>query len=308
MIRKFARAAAAAVVTGLLVGTSLVFGPVAPASAAACEVYPCGAPVDAVAHGGDVEHHDPLTWAAYDSAIAKGADWVEIDVRWSLVYDRLIVVHSEQCYTNLSWYNVESLPKYGYPGLDQCLSRDVQFLDELLPYYQARGFTNWIIEMKPVTLTGSSNNNVPRALKHLLYTLGITNDVWVSGLNWGMLAEMKEYGWGLPTPRLMKVHPWDSNIWNISSDYMDRVKRDGYQAVNVEMRNVNANSVTYAHSIGLLFSTWAYGAHEEENAKAVEVKADFHMTDRLDDMLDRQSTGGGGGGDPAECGIYAKTC
>ncbi len=86
---------------------------------------------------------------------------------------------------------------------------------------------------------------------------------------------------------------------------MNNVKAMGFQAINVDIRSVSANSVVYAHSIGLLFSTWAYPAHEEENLKAKFVLADFHMTDRLDHMM---SSGSGGGGPIGECDPYAKAC
>jgi glycerophosphoryl diester phosphodiesterase len=135
--------------------------------------------------------------------------------------------------------------------------------------------------------------------------------VWVSSIDNFMLLNLRARRNGSRYPRLMKVRPLDVSWWNnVSSGYMNDVKAMGFQAVNVDIRSTSPNSVVYAHSIGLLFSTWAYGSNEPENEKAVyDLDADFHMTDRLDHMLDITSGGGGGGGSlPGDCGPYAKTC
>ncbi len=293
------------------------FGFASPASAA-CYDFPCNGPTDAVAHRGDVQHHPELSFNSIKSAIDKGADWVEIDVHWNEPAQRLILIHDNFC----GFYDVETT---AVSTLEQCTGRPMVYLDTLLNYWTPRGFNRWMIELKAgcsnpklgLTCNSSSDyaNRATLALHNLLNLHSLHEKVWVLSIDNFMLQDTRALRNGSLYPRLMKVRPLDMSWWNnVESDYLNDVKRMGYQAVSVDIRSTNAYSVTYAHSIGLLFATWApdflgSGSYEEENEKAVYgIEADFHVTDRLDHMLDITSGGGGGGGDPEPCDRFAKTC
>ena len=290
-----------------------------PASAAPCYDYPCSGQTDAVAHRGDVQHFPALSFAAIQSAILKGADWVEIDVHWNEPSQRLIVVHDTY---HCDGYSAETTPVWMLEG---CLGQKILYLDDLLAYWTPRGFDRWLIELKascayPNPATGCSAgsygaNRLTYALFLNLNQYALHEKVWVQSFDTYMLQNLRSHRYGSRYPRLMKIRPLDISPWNnVSSGYMDDVKRMGFQAVNVDIRSTSANSVTYAHSIGLLFSTWAFnsGSFEPENEKAVfQIDADFHVTDRLDHMLAiTASSPGTGGGDPEEweCTRYSKTC
>jgi glycerophosphoryl diester phosphodiesterase len=293
------------------------FGFASPASAA-CYDFPCNGPTDAVAHRGDVQHHPELSFNAIKSAIDKGADWVEIDVHWNEPSQRLILIHD----TYNCGYNAETTPVW---VLEQCLGQPILYLDDLLAYWTTRGFDRWLIELKascayyinPLGCEPSSDvaKRVTLALYANLDLYSLHEKVWVQSFDNFMLQDLRAHRGGSPYPRLMKIRPTDGSWWNnVSSDYMDDVKRMGYQAINVDIRSTSENSVTYAHSIGLLFATYApfEASFEPENEKAVyQIEADFHVTDRLDHMLDISAySPGTGGGDPeeGECTRYSRTC
>lgn len=281
-----------------------------PASAA-CYNYPCYGPTDAVAHKGDVQYYTENSAYAIHSAIVKGADWVEIDVHWNEPSQRVILFHDNSC----GGYNVETTP---VSTLEQCTGQPIVYLDSLLSYWTPRAFDRWIIELKAgcayyenpgCNASSYYANRLTQAVHENLNLHALHEKVWVQSFDGFMLQDLRGHRNGSFYPRLMKLRPMGI-IGNVTSDYMDRVKAEGYQAINVDIRSTNANSVAYAHSIGLLFATWAIGSYEEENEKAIYIGADFHVTDRLDHMIDLTSDYGGGGGDPEEweCTRYSKTC
>jgi len=300
-----------------LLAVCLISLAVASPASAACYDFPCYGSTDAVAHRGDVQYHPQLSFNGIKSAIDKGADWVEIDVHWNEPAQRLILIHDNFC----DFYDVETTP---VSTLEQCMGRPILYLDNLLAYWTPRGFDRWIIELKAgcsnpklgMTCDASSYyaNRATLDLYLNLNLYALHEKVWVQSIDNFMLQDVRAHRNGSRYPRLMKVRPLDVSWWNnVSSGYMDDVKRMGYQAVNVDIRSTSPNSVAYAHSIGLLFATWAPldGSLEAENEKAVyEIDADFHVTDRLDHMIDITSGGSGGGGDPEEweCSRYARTC
>lgn len=282
----------------------------APASAA-CYNYPCYGSTDAVAHRGDVQYYPQLSFNGIKSAIDKGADWVEIDLHWNEPSQRLILVHDNSCGS----YDVETTP---VSTLEQCMGQPILYFDNLLSYWTPRGFNRWLIDLKASCAypnfgcdsSSYSANRLTYALYLNLNQYSLHDKVWVQSFDHYMLQNLRAHRGGSLYPRLMKIRPLDVSWWNnVTSGYMDDVKRMGYQAVNVDIRSTSPNSVVYAHSIGLLFATWAPGSYEPENEKAVyDLDADFHVTDRLDHMLAITSGGGGSGGDPVECDRYAKTC
>jgi glycerophosphoryl diester phosphodiesterase len=301
---------------GLITLLSAWFGLlIATPANAACYNYPCNGPTDAVAHRGDVQYYPQLSFNGIKSAIDKGADWVEIDVHWNEPSQRLILIHDDSCGS----YNVETTP---VSTLEQCMGQPILYLDNLLSYWTPRGFDRWLIELKascaypgnPLGCEASSYvaNRVTLALYLDLNLYALHEKVWVQSFDNFMLQDLRAHRGGSPYPRLMKIRPLDASWWNnVSSGYMNDVKAMGYQAINVDIRSTSPNSVAYAHSIGLLFATWAIGSYEAENDKAVyDLDADFHVTDRLDHLLDITSGSSGGGGDPEEweCSPYARTC
>jgi glycerophosphoryl diester phosphodiesterase len=298
--------------------TLLALASANPASASACYTYPCGGSVDAVAHRGDSQYYPDNSFAAIQSAVDKGADWVEIDVHWNEPSQRLIVIHDSYLmeFTPCAGYSVESTPVY---MLEACIGRPIAYFDDLLAYWTPRGFTRWMIELKsgcayPNAGCNESSyaaNRLTYALYLLLNQYVLHEKVWVSSFDHFMLQDLRGHRNGSRYPRLMKIRPLDMfPLNNVSSGYLSEVKSLGYQAVAVDMRTTSPNSVTYAHSIGLLYATWANGSYEAENQKAMEVRPDFHITDRLDHMLVIRAGTGGGGGDPEEweCTRYSKTC
>lgn len=290
-----------------------------PASASACYNFPCYGSVDAAAHRGDSQYYADNSFAGIQSAINKGTDWVELDVHWNEPSQRLILVHDSYLGpgTLCPGYPVETT---SVGTLEACMGRSIVYFDDLLNYWTPRGFNRWMIELKsscayPASGCDSSSyvaNRLTLALFMNLNLHSLHEKVWVSSFDHYMLQNLRARRNGSPYPRLMKIRPLDMSWWNnVSSDYMNDVKAMGYQAVAVDIRSVSPNSVTYAHSIGLLFATWATGSYEAENDKALfEVRPDFHITDRLDHFLASRAGTGGGGGDPAEweCTRYSKTC
>lgn len=280
---------------------------------AACYNFPCYGPTDAVAHRGDFQYYPELSFAGIKSAIDKGADWVEIDVHWNEPSQRLILIHDNTCGS----YDVETTP---VSTLEQCMGRPILYLDDLLAYWTPRGFDRWLIELKascayPNFGCDSSSyvaNRLTLALYLNLNLYALHEKVWVQSFDHFMLQNLRARRSGSLYPRLMKIRPLDVSWWNnVSSGYLNDVKAMGYQAVNVDIRSTSPNSVAYAHSIGLLFATWAVGSYEPENDKAVyDLDADFHVTDRLDHMIAITSGSSGGGGIPGEgeCSRYARTC
>lgn len=282
-----------------------------PASAA-CYDFPCYGPTDAVAHKGDVQYYTENSAYAIKSAIEKNADWVEIDVHWNEPSQRVILFHDNSC----GGYNVETTP---VSTLEQCTGQPIVYLDELLSYWTPRGFNRWLIELKAACAyyegTGCDAgsyyaNRLTYAVYLNLNQHSLHEKVWVQSFDHYMLQDLRAHRYGSRYPRLMKIRPHGVPGVNVSSGYLDSVKREGYQAVNVDIRATSENSVHYAHSIGLLFSTWAIGSYEEENEKAVYIDADFHVTDRLDHMIaiTSGSTGGGGDNEEQECDRFSRTC
>lgn len=284
-----------------------------PASAA-CYNYPCYGSTDAVAHRGDYQYYPENSWWGIKSAIDKGADWVEIDIHWNEPSQRLILIHDNFC----DFYDVETT---SVSTLEQCMGQPIVYFDDLLAYWTPRGFNRWMIEIK----AGCSNpklgltcdagsyygNRATLALYLNLNQYALHEKVWVASIDNYLLQNTRARRGGSLYPRLMKIRPLDVSWWNnVSSGYMNDVKAMGYQAVSVDIRSTSPNSVAYAHSIGLLFASWAPGSYEPENEKAVyDIDSDFHVTDRLDHMLAITSGGGGGGTLPGEeCSRYARTC
>ena len=295
-------------------------------ASAACYDFPCIGPTDAVAHRGDAQYHPDLSFDGIKSAIDKGADWVEIDVHWNEPSQRLIVIHDTwQCgFTPFDGYNVETTPVW---LLEQCSGKPILYFDDLLAYWTPRGFDRWLIELKascaypnPTSFDCDASsyvaNRVTLALFLNLNQYALHEKVWVQSFDTFMLNDLRAHRGGSPYPRLMKIRPTDASWWNnVSSGYLNNIKAMGYQAVNVDIRSTSPNSVAYAHSIGLLFATYSplgETSLEPENEKAVyQIEADFHVTDRLDHMLDISAQSPGtGGGDPEEweCTRYSKTC
>jgi glycerophosphoryl diester phosphodiesterase len=283
-------------------------------ASAACYNYPCYGPTDAVAHRGDVQYYPQLSFNGIKSAIDKGADWVEIDVHWNEPSQRLILIHDNFC----DFYDVETT---SVSTLEQCMGQPIVYLDDLLNYWTPRGFNRWMIELKAgcsnpkLGLTcDESSYYANRATLDLYLNLNLHalhDKVWVASIDNFMLKDIRALRYGSRYPRLMKIRPLDVSWWNnVSSGYMNDVKAMGFQAVSVDIRSTSPNSVVYAHSIGLLFASWAPGSYEPENEKAVyDIDADFHVTDRLNHLLSITSGSSGGGGSlPGDCGPYAKTC
>ncbi len=116
------------------------FTAAAPASAVPCYDFPCSG-TDAVAHRGDIQHHPENTWEAIESAVAKGADWVEIDVHYNWPSGRLILFHDSSC----GGYSVEAS---SVASLAACRGTEVVYFDDLLDHFTPLGFDRWVVAVE----------------------------------------------------------------------------------------------------------------------------------------------------------------
>lgn len=273
------------------------------------------------AHRGDVTTSPENTYAAFARAINKRAAYVELDV---LLSDegKLVVAHGSlykettgtdvvtqiygptaPCFNN----SVETAPwslmstcDVGTRGVGDHKTDYPRFADERLPLLDqvlARyaSHTSWMIELKATAIQGSDaqkaerNTQLGQAVNNLLADKG---NIWVTSFNVDALR-------GVTSPSIKKMHQVLINPVNDGAvREVDQAIIEGYDALNLELSMLDDPIFpypsptwgAYIHSKGLLVSAYKIlgGRHKpEDNQAAVTGKADFFMTDIIDDLQAR---------------------
>lgn len=251
-----------------------------------------------VAHRGDQESYpygsDPTgkqrwdnSWGAVENAVNKGADWIEIDVRINLPSGRVLLNHDSICYYEDSWgwtnvdietASIAEIYKCGRPELGAVLDK-----------YKARGYTRFIIELKE---TSANRDRLPEAVYNILKARGMLTSVWISCLDDHSCLRIRDLG-GRINSTLWVMRMMRGFAFPVDGAELDRVKADGYRAVNVRLDALSSYSLGEAQRSprSLLVSSWEWpNAFAGENTKAHDLgkqsgrSLDFFMTDRLSDL------------------------
>ena len=232
-----------------------------------------GEETQSVAHRGDKEYHPDNSLAGIESAIAKQADWIEIDLQYNRDGDVFFPSHDNGC----------SGPG-GIALIDTASYEDVvnkcqlPELDDLFDIAHRTGYDSFVYEFKNTPLTASQGG---KRLAQEITAQGFQNDSWVSGFSDIALDAVREEQ---PAINLMRVRTWTGEI-PLSRTWIDSTVRRGYGALNINVDALTPEGVDYAHSQGLLVSAWGWpDALEEDNQRAIDLGVDMFMTDRLDHL------------------------
>lgn len=244
---------------------ALLAAVVAPAAAASG--------LESVAHRGDKQYHPDNSVAGIASAVAKGADWIEIDVHYNPSGNTFFLSHDNGC---------------SGPGGSATIDRDaygtvvarcaLPELDDVLARFAAQGYTSFVVELKATSRTEES---AAQPLVDLLDDLGVEDDVWISSLDDDALANVRDTG---TSALLMRVRS-NTGFINVSDAYLQETAAEGYDGVNVNIWAWSRAKADHAESLGLVSVGWAWPtASESTNTTAIEYDLDMYMTDRLDDL------------------------
>lgn len=228
---------------------------------------------ESVAHRGDKQYHPDNSLAGISSAVAKGADWIEIDVHYNPDGDTFFLEHDNLCsgpggsaYIDYDPYAVV---------VERCALPE---LDDVLRDYAAQGYRSFVVELKTTWRTAAA---APAALVGDITAAGVQDDVWISSLDDSALAAVQATGTSID---LMRVRAYSAFL-GVGTGYLAETAALGYEAVNVNIGAWSPSTVAYAQSLGLTTSGWAWPtADEGDNATAIEYGLDLFMTDRLDDL------------------------
>ena len=232
--------------------------------------------LQSVAHRGDKQYHPDNSVAGIASAVAKGADWIEIDVHYNPSGDTFFLSHDNGCSGPGGSASIDSA-SYA-TVVSRCALPE---LDDVLSTFAAQGYTSFVVELKA---TSSTRATAPAALVELLGDLGVEDDVWISSLDDMALANVRDTG---TTALLMRVRS-NTGFFNVSDSYLRETANLGYDGVNVNIWAWNRAKADYAESLGLASVGWAWPtANESTNTTAIEYDLDMYMTDRLDDLHDQ---------------------
>lgn len=227
--------------------------------------------LQSVAHRGDKEHHPDNSIDAIESAIDKGADWIEIDVIYNPDGDTFFLSHDNVCTGAGGSANID---QDSYTKVrTRCLLPE---LGAVLDAYAGRG--KFIVEFKSTDRTATTG---PAKLAALLKAKKLESSSWVSSLTDSALTQIKNSGSAV---NLMRVRAWSAFL-PVSESWLAQTARMGFQGANVNIGAWTAPRVGQAKSLGLVTVGWAWPtASEKDNATALELGLRMFMTDRLDDL------------------------
>lgn len=229
--------------------------------------------LQSVAHRGDKQYHPDNSVAGIASAVAKGADWIEIDVHYNPSGNAFFLSHDNGCSGHGGSASIDTATYATV--VTRCALPE---LDDVLTTFDAQGYTSFVIELKA---TSNTRATAPAALVDLVQDLGVEDDVWISSLDSTALANVRDTG---TSALLMRVRS-NTGFFNVSDSYLRETANLGYDGVNVNIWAWNRAKADYAESLGLVSVGWAWPtASESTNTTAIEYDLDMYMTDRLDDL------------------------
>lgn len=226
-----------------------------------------------VAHRGDKQLYPDNSLAGIASAVAKDADWIEIDVRYNPSGDTFFLAHDNSCSGPGGSATISSAAYATVVA--RCALPE---LDDVLDTYEDQDYTSFVIELKDHSSTRSAAS---ARLVETIEDAGVEDDVWISSLTDAALAGVKATGTSID---LMRVRNW-TGPFNVSEAYIDETAALGYEGINVNVGAWSKARVSYAEAAGLTSVGWAAGcACEGSNTDAINLGLDLFMTDRLDDL------------------------
>lgn len=231
------------------------------------------ATMESVAHRGDKQHHPDNSLAGIQSAVHKGADWVEIDVMFNPSGDTFFLNHDNRCTGpgGSAWIDSDAYSTV----LARCALPE---LDDVLAHFAAQGYRSFVVEMKTTRRTTST---APARLVSTVDAVGATGDVWISSLDDAALRRVRDTG---TSTRLMRVRDY-SGFVKVSDAWLRDTAALGYAAANVNIGSWTRAKADYAESLGLVTVGWAWPtADEGDNSTAIQYDLGMFMTDRLDDL------------------------
>lgn len=263
-------------VISLAASCVLFAGALTAGPAAAAEAQNSGTALESVAHRGDKEHHPDNTLAGVESAIAKGADWVEIDVHYNIAGDKFYLSHDNLCKGPGGTALIDS-------GSPKRIEKNCQLptLDDVFAAFGKQTATNFVYEFKH---TGLTTVKGARRLAQEIEEHGQSSRAWVSGFSDLGLKTIKDQKTGI---KLMRVRTWTGE-GPVSRTWVSSTAKQGFDAININLDALRPETVAYAKSLGLTVSAWGWpDAVEKDNQKAIDMDVDMFMTDRLDDLHQR---------------------
>lgn len=260
------RLTARSALAALVAATTLVVAGAASTAVAADQT-------ESVAHRGDKQHYPDNSLAGIASAVAKGADWIEIDVQYNPSGDTFFLSHDNSCSGPGGSASIDSATYATVVA--RCALPE---LADVLTGYAAQGYTSFIVELKTTSTTAAA---APAELVSEIGAAGVANDVWISCIDDSVLAAVKATG---TTIDLMRVRSF-TGPFDVSSSYITQTAALGYDAINVNVGAWSQAKVDQAASLGLVTVGWAWPtADEGDNTTAIGFGLDMFMTDRLDDL------------------------
>lgn len=260
----------------LAASCALFAGALTAGPAAAAEAKNSGTAVQSVAHRGDKEHHPDNSLAGIESAIAKGADWVEIDVHYNIAGDKFYLSHDNLCKGPGGTALIDS-------GSPKRIEENCQLptLDDVFAAFGKQTATNFVYEFKH---TGLTTVKGARRLAQEIEEHGQSSRAWVSGFSDLGLKTIKDQKTGI---KLMRVRTWTGE-GPVSRAWVSSTAKQGFDAININLDALRPETVAYAKSLGLTVSAWGWpDAFEKDNQKAIDMNVDMFMTDRLEDLHQR---------------------
>lgn len=276
--------------------------------------------MDIVAHRGDVEHYAANSWRAIDSAVSKGADWVEIDVHRNIESGEFVLSHENEC-IHLS---AGSKVYIDTDPWEHVLGCSLPNLEAVFSTY-ASTYRSWMIDVKPTWHTAGL---MGPAVARLVNKYGLDYDVWATAahpdLKLTVLRGIRDTG--SPIKLMLGACPrsffsdWFGLCETDSTDTftIDTAVKERFEGANIHIDDATSSGASYAATKGIVYSMWTWHYHDwdghhyqrkSHTDHAQSLGADMFFTDFLDYSLNyMQYLGHGGSGsteEPCEDELYA---
>jgi glycerophosphoryl diester phosphodiesterase len=241
--------------------------------------------MDVIAHRGDIEHHPDNSWASIDSAVQKGADWIEIDVHLNLESNFVVLAHDNECYYTIggSTYKVY-IDTSSWAEVLWC---GLPLLDDVLEQYKGI-YHNFMVEIKETSWTYFQ---IAPAVRSIIHTHGMQHDAWVTAFEFDMLRQIRDSG----SPIKLMANKcvtwwWIACPWGNPkvSTFLASAASEGFQGVNLNLYDADSNSVSLAESYNLRHSAWTLQPQSQDATdEALNKGLHMFMTDHLDYSLNK---------------------
>lgn len=232
-----------------------------------------GKSLESVAHRGDKQYFPDNSLEGVESAIEKGADWIEIDLHYNPDGDTFFLSHDNVCKGEGGSASIDSasyqtvVARCGLPELH-----------DVFEIVKNTGYSSFVYEFKSTMHTAEDGG---ARLAEELTEQGLHNESFVSAFSESALDAIKSEQ---PAIKLMRVRAWTGEI-PVTKLWIDATAKRGYDAININLDALRPELVEYAKSMGLIVSAWGWpDALESDNKLAIEMGVDMFMTDRLEDL------------------------